>query len=392
MRITLNGYYGFANYGDELFNLTTVLAARRWWNGHHLDILGPPVHGVESRFRVPGWFPSSLYTAPGFGGKASRLGFLTQAMLARDLLVYAGGSTLSYASIMKKVQRVAAERNITRFAAVGVSIGPFADDADEAEAARFLRKFIYISVRDLKSVELLEKMKVPVKPLLSRDLVGALPLLLPANGDEQQTKATRERPVLGVSVCHFERLMGGDTAVEDRRNAALVEGLVRFAKRAGVRVRIFSLNSHPRWGDDVFSREVQERLEREGVEVEASSARDNLLGCWHGLAACTAVLSVRLHGAITAYLCGVPFTLVEYHRKCVDMMDDIGQVAELRIGAECTDPSAFEQVLERLFRGPAPPRLPRETYMTEAARNFTQVPWITKAQEASPAAPHFETP
>jgi len=88
----------------------------------------------------------------------------------------------------------------------------------------------------------------------------------------------------------------------------------------------------------------------------------------------------------------VPVTLVEYHRKCVDMMDDIGQVAELRIGAECTDPSAFEQVLERLFRGPAPPRLPRETYMTEAARNFTQVPWITKAQEASPAAPHFETP
>lgn len=391
MRITLTGYYGFANYGDSLFNLTTVLAARRWWNGHHVDILGPPVHGVESRFRVPGWFPSPLYTAPGPFGKASRLGFLTQAMLARDLLVYAGGSTLSYGSIMKKVQRVAAERNITRFAAVGVSIGPFADDADEAEAARFLRQFVYISVRDQKSVEVLEKMKVPLKPLLSRDLIGALPLLLAANGDGQQTPITQERPVLGVSVCHFERLMGGDTVVEDRRNAALVEGLVRFAKRAGVRVRIFSLNSHPRWGDDVVSRQIQDRLEREGVEVEGSRACDSLLGCWHGLAACTAVLSVRLHGAITAYLCGVPFALVEYHRKCVDLMDDIGQAAELRIGAECTDPCVFEQVLGRLFREPVPPSLRRETYSAEAVRNFTHVPWITKAEFASLAAPNFET-
>ena len=232
-------------------------------------------------------------------------------------------------------------------------------------------------MRDRKSVELLEKMQVPVKPLLSRDLVGALPLLLPPQS-APQTNATQTAPVLGISVCHFERLMGGDTAVEDRRNAALFEGVALFAKREGVRVRIFSLNSHPRWGDDTFSRELEHRLQQQGTEVAFISAKDNLLGCWHGLAACTAVLSVRLHGAITAYLCGVPFTLVEYHRKCTDLMDDIGQPSELRIGPACTDPSLFDQVIQRLFRCPAKPSIPRETYISEATMNFTDPPWATK--------------
>lgn len=379
MKITLNGYYGFANYGDELFNLTTVLAARRWWSAHRLDILGPPVAGMDADFRVPGWFPPKLYTAPGLAGKLSRLAFLIGAVLRRDLLVYAGGSTLSYGSIMKKLQRVAAERGVTKFAAIGVSIGPFHDLADEEEAARFLRKFTYFSVRDRKSVELLAKMQVPVKPLLARDLVGALPLLLPPEASQRTAATARDRKILGISLCHYERLFEGDTALEDRRNAALFEGVAQFVKREGAPVRVFCLNTHPRWGDEALSRKLLERLEQQGTEVEWISAKDNLLGCWHGLAACHAVLSVRLHGAITAYLCGVPFSLVEYHRKCTDLIEDIGQPEALRIRSDCTDPAAVEQILDRLFSKSELPSMPHEAYSREAALNFTQVPWATAA-------------
>ena len=375
MKITLNGYYGFANYGDELFNLTTVLAARRWWAGHSLDILGPPVEGIDADFRVPGWFPSKLYTSPGLAGKLSRLAFLIGAVLRRDLVVYAGGSTLSYGSIMKKFQRIAAERGTVEFAAIGVSIGPFLDQADEDEAARFLRKFTYFSVRDRKSVDLLARMQVPVKPLLARDLVGALPLLLPPEASQRKAGETRERKVLGISVCHYERLFGGDVAMEDRRNAALFEGVAQYVKREGVSVRIFCLNTHPRWGDEELSRKLQERLEGQCANVEWNSAKDNLLGCWQGLATCDAVLSVRLHGAITAYLCGVPFSLVEYHRKCTDLIDDIGQPEALRIRSDCTDSPAVERILERLFLKAERPSLPHESYSREAALNFTQVPW-----------------
>jgi polysaccharide pyruvyl transferase WcaK-like protein len=299
-------------------------------------------------------------------------------MLTRDLIVYAGGSTLSYGSIMKKIQRMAAERGVTKFAGVGVSIGPFADAADEAEAARFLRKFIYFSVRDRKSAALLEKMQVPVKPLVARDLAGALPLLLPARTGDGAGVAWAQRPTLGVSVCHYERLTGGDAAREERRNAALFEGIARFAQRERVLVRIFCLNAHPIWGDAALSQQLQMLLQERGVTVELVSAENNLLGCWHGLAACTAILSVRLHGGITAYVCGVPFALVEYHVKCTDLLDDIGQPAALRIGPDSADPAGVEQILERLFRQPGRPTLPPETYIAEAAMNFTQVPWMTQ--------------
>lgn len=378
MKITFNGYYGFASYGDELFNLAAALGARRWWSDHQASILGPPVAGVEGEFRVPGWFPPGLYTSPGLGGKLSRLGFFAGAMLGSDLIVYAGGSTLtSGRTIRKKIERFAAERGITKFAAIGVSVGPFSDAGDEADAARLLRKFIHFSVRDRRSAELLEKMGVPVKPMLGRDLAGVLPLLMPENA-QPAAKGT-VRPVLGVSVCHFERHFGGDTSLEERRNAALAEGVARFARREGVLVRIFCLNTNPLSGDDALSGEMQRSLQRAGVAVEMVSAKDNLIGCWHGLGACDAVLSVRLHGAITAYLCGVPFSLVEYHRKCADLVEDIGQPEALRIRPDCTDPLAVEQIVARLFRESELPALSRDDYAREAARNFTQVPWATAA-------------
>ena len=113
--------------------------------------------------------------------------------------------------------------------------------------------------------------------------------------------------------------------------------------------------------------------------AEWITAKDNLLGCWHGLAGCRAVLSVRLHGAITAYLCGVPFSLVEYHRKCTDLIEDIGQPEALRIRSDCSDAGAVVQILDRLFQKAELPSLPRETYSREAALNFTQVPWAAAA-------------
>jgi polysaccharide pyruvyl transferase WcaK-like protein len=166
---------------------------------------------------------------------------------------------------------------------------------------------------------------------------------------------------------------------EERRNAALLEGVARFAQRERMKVRIFCLNAHPLWGDAELSRRLQLLLQERGVPVEMVSAENNLLGCWHGLASCTAVFSVRLHGGITAYVCGVPFSLVEYHVKCTDFLDDIGQAATLRIGAGLSDPAEVDKVLDRLFREPGKPALPRETYITEAALNYTRVPWATQA-------------
>lgn len=366
MKVTLAGYYGFANYGDDLFNLTAVLAARRWWCGHDLDILGPQVEGIEANFRIPRWFPRRLYTAWGAPGRLSRFSFRGLAMVTRDLLVYAGGSTFSYTSLARRLERLAAEHGITRFAGIGISVGPFANAEEETEVARFLRTFHYLSVRDRRSIALLEKMGVPVHSTLARDLVGALPPLLPPIGASPSAVTGSRPPSLGVSVCHYERLTGGDVAQEDRRNAALFEGIARFAQREGALVRVFCLNTNRVWGDAMLSHQLQDFLQRRSIGVEVVTAANNLLGCWYGLATSDAVISVRLHGGLNAYVCGVPFALVEYHVKTTDFLNDIGQSAALRMGPVCADPDEVEHIIDRLFRQPDSPALSYKTYVAEA--------------------------
>jgi hypothetical protein len=52
------------------------------------------------------------------------------------------------------------------------------------------------------------------------------------------------------------------------------------------------------------------------------------------IASLNLLLTGRLHGALTAYQLGVPFILDEYHVKCADFLDDIGQVDALRVPAD----------------------------------------------------------
>jgi polysaccharide pyruvyl transferase WcaK-like protein len=113
--------------------------------------------------------------------------------------------------------------------------------------------------------------------------------------------------------------------------------------------------------------------------AEIITSEDHLLGCWHSLAACDAVLCVRMHAGITAYLNNVPFALVEYHEKCTDFLDDIGQPSSLRITANAADPDKVVALIERLLRRDGHPTLSPETYALEAAANFTAAPWATPA-------------
>jgi polysaccharide pyruvyl transferase WcaK-like protein len=370
MRIALNGYYGYANYGDELFNLAATLGARRWWPDHQVSVIGPPVPGVKANFYVPSWIPADLYTSTGIAGKLVRLAFFLCAMLRNDVILHAGGSTLtSGRTLRKRIERFAALRGIVRFAAIGVSVGPFSNEADQEKTAELLRRFTHLSVRDRLSLELLDSMALPFKSVLGRDLAGVIPLLLPS------AKETADSPqaVLGVSLCNF----GGDPGLEAKRNAALIDGVVSYAQRTNVLVRIYCLNCHPTFGDEQLSLLLLLRLQQANARVELVRAKNNLIACWHSIAACQAVISVRLHGAITAYLCGVPCALIEYHRKCTDFLEDIGQPTALRITSDCTDANFVDELLTRLFDKPPMPVMPCVEYMKDATASFTTAPWVS---------------
>ena len=102
---------------------------------------------------------------------------------------------------------------------------------------------------------------------------------------------------------------------------------------------------------------------------------------------CNAFISARLHGAIVAYMCAIPFAIVDYHPKCRDFADDVGLPGDLRIDAHATGQEAFTRMLDTLLNETASrPALSPDVYAREAQDIFQCAPWSNIPDTATRAA------
>ena len=376
--VIFTGYYGMQNYGDDLFGVVSAYGAKTWWPQFTPTILGPRIAGQTERFSVPNFISADRYASDGKAGKLIRTLCSTKELLTGGKFVFSGGSLFSSnrSRIMDMAERIS-RLSGKRFSAIGVSIGPFDSRESEAAVASFLRCFEYVSVRDQASYTLLQSYQLDAHIAVGRDLAGIAPAL--AGPVEKPPGKTR---VIGYAPCNI----GGKSETAQRIDDLFITAV---SKQREIRVRIFSLNSHAIHGDQRRSTYVRERLEAAGITVDVIDyAQRGVIDTWRDIAACDAVVSVRLHGAITAYLCGVPFILFEYHKKCSDFLDDIGQSDAVRVR---TDDAAlaselasdFEQKLLRLFTDQVAPILPPESYAEESTRHFTDAPWVRHPQNVA---------
>ncbi len=145
-------------------------------------------------------------------------------------------------------------------------------------------------------------------------------------------------------------------------------------------VRLLTLNNHPVHGDDELVSIAARDLAARGICVEIVSRADvGVAAMWDAIQTCTAIVAVRLHAAIPAYLCNVPFVLHEYHRKCSDFLHDVGQQAELRIDSE-TPVSQIKEAIAAALGGGSQPRLNASDYRARAVQAFRAAPWANGAQ------------
>lgn len=375
MKIAFTGYYGFSNYGDDLFASVCLRASEKYWPEHRVSLVGPQAECWDKISHASARACGTRYSDTGFMGKLSRLAAMARAAVTNDMIVLAGGSVLSSLGSrdMRRFQHVLASCGIVKLAGIGLSLGPFESSADEKTCREFLRRFEYLALRDGGSYDLAVAMGLPYEPIRACDLAGLLPLLV-----EERIGRREEHGPLGVAPCNYESYVGGNAEVERRRNEVLVEALGRWAGRRSVPVRIFSLNSHPIMGDDGLCDRLAGDLSQCGIEVEVVRATSGVTSVWRNISECSALVSVRLHGAISAYLAGVPFCLVEYHRKCTDFVEDVGQHPSLRLPGEVSSAAQVTAVLERLADGTPPPVVDRKVYVRESVLNFSGAPWASE--------------
>jgi polysaccharide pyruvyl transferase WcaK-like protein len=328
-----------------------------------------------------------LYGAPGLLGKASRFYSFARGLSSSDVLVMGGGSVIGGVtrSLFRQRMMVSARASgKLKLAAVGVSIGPIESVSAEDAVARFVESFDYISVRDKRSYDLAVRMGVSEKVHLGRDLAGLLPLITDisnaAAGAAGAAGAARrdggDGVRIGVAPCNY-RASSYDAPGKEQLLEALTEQLVRLAGSRRLQVDIFSLNEHAVHGDHALACELEQKLVDRGVGTCMQRYRGRSpLSVDQAIGECGAFISVRLHGAIVAYLQGVPFAIVDYHPKCNDFADEVGLSPVLRIRAgEGGLANSIGGALAAMLSPGNEPALPRDVYCEQAQDIFTSAPW-----------------
>lgn len=376
LRTAFTGYYGMRNFGDDLFGVIATRAAQRYWRARPL-LVGPALAGMAGSSTVPALYPTRWYGGAGSLGKGSRLLSFARGTLQSDVLVMGGGSVITARESFRKPMMQAARRHRgLRLAAVGVSIGPFANEQQEVQAASFLQRFSYLSVRDARSHAWTQRMGLSTQTHAGCDLAALLLELAPppprvARGGDAPFR-------LGIAPCRYRE--DGDYAAPSRQawHTAFVEAAQRHAAQRPLAVEVFSLNEHPRHGDTALAHEICERLHAAGIEANLHRyAQPDPLAMVARIAACDALVSARLHGAIVAFLAGVPFAIVDYHRKCRDFADDIGLPPRRRITA---GGEAFSDVIDSLLAGGDGARSSPQVYARQAKGIFESAPWAPQAE------------
>ncbi len=384
LRVGFTGYYGMRNFGDDLFGVLCAGAARRYWDAEPL-LVGPVLDGAQARGTWPERLPAHWYGSSGSVGKAARLFGFARGLRESDVLVMGGGSVITARESFRKPMMLSARRRgRVQLAAVGVSVGPFPDAAAEASVAQFVRQFSYLSVRDQRSHDLAQRMGL--SPILhaGRDLAGLLRTMHPL--PERAPRA--HSPLhIGLAPCRYSVRGDHPAPTPAQWQAAAVSALARSAAHAPLQVTVFSLNGHPQHGDDGLSAQLEQQLRQAGVPVELRRYGGNPLATVREIRSCDAFVSARLHGAIVAYLCEVPFAMIDYHPKCRDFADDVGLPATMRIDAGSHDAAAFSQVLEGMLNEGGPrAALSPDVYAQEAPGIFKCAPWCSTPLSATQAA------
>jgi len=364
--ILFTGYYGQQNTGDDAFVEVASWGAKHYWSKDKIRFLAK-----EDKL------PKTVTSVRGYPITVPRTYYLQQQILLNntDYLISAGGSTLHSKLPIKSVKKLAIDlkgkgKNI-KLGAIGVSIGPFKSIEDEKAVQEYLKNIDFIALRDQRSFEYVKSIDTPYEPVNAFDLAALLPKIY---NYEKKALILKSKKIIGVSICPVESILKGvDILKEKKRNKMVVELLKEIDKNTDIHFKFFIINGSHKNGDYKLTKETIEKVRPKSYDVVEYSRDTKKI--WKSVAECDFVLSTRLHAAIFACFAEVPFMLNEYHRKCIDFLDDVGYSGQYRLGNSEYDIIDKAKEIINILDNPQQYQLPNrlETMKIMAEKNFTKI-------------------
>lgn len=371
MRFGFTGYYGMQNYGDDLFVAAVSMAGKEYW-GNEIYCLSSEIKGIDTVFLVKS--NRKLYSSSSKIAKLYRSFKMLELFRKSDIVLLAGGSTIGShtSNNMRNFQSKLVTRKVAKLGALGVSIGPFINEEDYKKAKNLISSMEYISVRDKKSYDLVQSMNISTPLYYGRDLAGIIPRYIKVEKGERKNKR------LGISLCYYEKYTNGNVSMERNDLNQIISGIKYFLEcNNSIEVTIFVLNNHAEIGDQEISNELFEQLDLLDLnKLSVIIHKNDPLDIWSKIGELDMMFTVRLHGAITAYLTQVPFVLFEYHKKCTDFLDDIGYDKKYRLERNIPSPEKVKNILSYISSDKYNVSLDISSYIENVTSSFENAPWI----------------
>ncbi|MHB0939350.1 MAG: polysaccharide pyruvyl transferase family protein [Armatimonadota bacterium] len=358
-RAILVGYFGEHNTGDDAF-LTVSAWGVREFCGHRELYATTRKSAQHSGERIRSIYPLAIRGS-------SRFYEFAYARAANSI-IFAGGSVFHTESIIRRYLTMVRQARPGPHLAVGVSVGPFRDQAAESACKELLTALSFVGVRDQVSLERVRALAPDVRSELTFDLAPLLPVArnLPPCSD------TRPRRGLGIALCNNDTL----SEQEIHRPGGLVETVARAVRRsagAGVvdRVVLIDFNAHPRYSDTPLHRALAERL-GSSVPVEHIPYAEDPCRTWDAVAGMQSMIAMRLHAAVFSYGTRTPTLILAYHEKCREWAGMVGVPSHLVLDVATLEEDELSRAIERM-QGEAPlASLPVEEAVQRAMRNWQQ--------------------
>ncbi|HOA74035.1 MAG TPA: polysaccharide pyruvyl transferase family protein [Phycisphaerae bacterium] len=343
--VTISGYYGHCNTGDDALAATVAWGVVQYLRPKTLniacrkDLVLPK--GLSARFLQPSnW---------------ARVEALKRKVQA-DCHLLGGGSVLhdQYGAwpLLKRLALLKAGQTFgCRTAAIGVSVGPVDRWLSKRVLRRLLSQMAFIGIRDEQSLETVQSIcgESPENVTLMMDPA----VLIERIGLPEPAVAPRpEKPTIVVAPCDRERIAVGDERRDQVRRDRLSECLNKVLRNCRCRIRLLVMNGSPAVGDERTCQIIAASLPAGSVEIIPYN--ENPLFAFRVIQQADLVLGMRLHSLIYAYTASVPFIALNYHRKIIDFVRvAAGSRAEV---VDCTDfdPTGLAKcILETLETGGA---------------------------------------
>ncbi len=274
MKILLDGYFD-RNLGDDLM----LTLAARGLKEHEIYV---PPHEIN--------IGNARYTQAKSGFDA----YLK--VTGSGFVIY---NTLGAAYRLRDAYREA--KYAPRRAVISCNIGPFANAIGEAAVKKHLSQFDFVTVRDTRSLEYMNR-HFPEKNAVCRpDIVFSLP--------DDMIPDVKSENLLGIAV----------------RGAADCDALAEIADRyiaeTGGKTLILCFDSGME--NDLLAAERVKETMRAGDKAEIIHY-ETINDMLYAMKRCAAVLCVRLHASVLAARMGIPFAAVSYSQKTEDALREAG--------------------------------------------------------------------